>query len=306
MEPKSSKPIAVYGAIAANFIIACAKFFASVMTGSSAMLSEGIHSLVDTGNGALLLVGIKKGKKPADENHPFGHGKELYFWSLIVAILLFGLGGGMSLYEGIKHIQHPAKLGDPTWNYIVLGIAFVAEGIAWYVAMKEFLKEKGNKKFWTAFKASKNPSIFTIVAEDTAAISGVVVAFIGVFLGHYFNNPLFDGIASVVIGLILAGVAVFLIIESKGLLIGESADKETLVNIKEIAEKNPEIVKVYEVLTMHFGPKQVLLNMNITFKDETQAAEIPKIIDKLEGEIQKKNPEIKRIFIEADALRKMK
>ncbi len=304
MESKSSKPIAVYGAIAANFLIACAKFFASIMTGSSAMLSEGIHSLVDTGNGTLLLVGIKRGKKPADENHPFGHGKELYFWSLIVAILLFGLGGGMSFYEGIIHIQHPAKLGDPTWNYIVLAIAFLAEGTAWFVAMKEFKKEKGNQKFWSAFKASKNPSVFTIIAEDTAATSGVIVAFLGVYLGHYYNNPIFDGIASIVIGLILASVAIFLIIESKGLLVGESADKETLRSIKEIADRNPEIAQVYEVLTMHFGPKQILLNMNINFKEETPAARIPLIIDELENEIRKANPEIKRIFVEAEALRK--
>lgn len=306
MDAKSSKPIAVYGAIAANFIIACAKFFASIMTGSSAMLSEGIHSLVDTGNGALLLVGIKRGKKKSDDTHPFGHGKELYFWSLIVAILLFGLGGGMSFYEGIKHIQHPAELGDPTWNYIVLAIAFIAEGSAWFVAMKEFKKEKGSKKFWPAFKASKNPSVFTIIAEDTAAMSGVIVAFLGVFLGHQFNNPLFDGIASIIIGLILAGVAIFLITESKGLLIGESADKDTVQKIKEIATKNSSVSNVYEVLTMHFGPEQVLLNMNINFIDGTPASKIPEIIDDLEANIKKEIPEIKRIFIEADSLRKMK
>lgn len=306
METKSTKPIAVYGAIASNFIIACSKFAAAIITGSSAMLSEGIHSIVDTGNGILLLIGIKRGKKPADELHPFGYGKELYFWSLIVAVLLFSLGGGMSFYEGIKHIQHPEATTDPTWNYVVLAIAFIAEGISWIIALKEFSKEKGKKKFWKAFRASKNPSVFIIVAEDSAALLGVITAFLGVFLAHQLNNPFYDGLASVIIGIILASVAIFLVIESKNLLIGESADEEIIAKIREITSRNKSVENVYEVLTMHFGPEQVLVNMNIHFNEEALAQKIPLIIDEIESEIRKEIPEIKRIFVETKGLRKMK
>ena len=214
---------AIFAAIAGNLAIAATKLIAAFFTGSSAMLSEGIHSLVDTGNGGLLLLGLRKSQKPADANHPFGHGKELYFWSLVVAILIFALGGGMSVYEGVTHLSH-AQLHDPTWNYVVLGFAIVFESFSFYFAYKAFRKEMSGQGVFKTIRASKDPTTFTVLFEDTAALLGLVVAFLGIFLGHQLNNPYLDGVASIVIGVILAVVAGFLAFESKGLLIGEGVD----------------------------------------------------------------------------------
>src|SRR4030095_15751447 len=219
--------VAVFAAIAGNLAIAATKLVAAFFSGSSAMLSEGIHSIVDTGNGLLLLVGLRKSRKPADSRHPFGHGKELYFWPLVVAIMIFALGGGMSVYEGVTHLMHPTH-ADPTWNYVVLGIAFVFESISSVFAFKAFRGELKGQSPLAAIRASKDPTSFTVLFEDTAALLGLVVAFLGIFLGSVLHNPYFDGIASIVIGLILAVVAGFLAYETKGLLIGEGVNPETL------------------------------------------------------------------------------
>ena len=300
----SERPITVYGAIAANTVIAVSKFAAGITTGSSAMLSEGIHSVVDTGNQLLLLLGIHRSKRPADELHPFGHGKELYFWSLIVAILLFGLGGGMSIYEGITHLEHPAVIQDPTWNYVVLGIAFVAEGTSWAIAWKKLLdNRKQGQGLWQVLRASKNPAVFVVVAEDSAALAGIFVAFLGVLLGHSLQNPYLDGAASIVIGLILAAVAGFLAYESRDLLVGEAADADVLQSVRRLAEADPAVVGVSRPLTMHFGPEQVLLNLDIEFRPDLSAAEITAAVDRLEAGIREERPSIKRIFIETEALR---
>lgn len=303
MANPSGSTVAVYGAIAANFIIALTKFAAAFLTGSSAMLSEGIHSLVDTGNQLLILLGISRSKKPADDKHPFGYGKELYFWSLIVAMLLFGLGGGMSFYEGIKHIQHPVSLTDPTWNYVVLAIAVVVEGIAWWIALKELLKTRGEKSLWHALRASKDPAVYTVLAEDTAAILGLFVAFLGVFLGHRLDNPYFDGGASIVIGVILTAVAVFLAYESKGLLVGESADKSVIEHIRYLATAEPGVERVGTPLTMYLSPDQVLLNLDVQFRRDLPASEVMSAVERMEQAIRKEHPQIKRIFIEAEALK---
>lgn len=300
----SERPITVYGAIAANAVIGVSKFAAGIISGSSAMLSEAIHSVVDTGNELLLLLGIHRSKKPADELHPFGHGKELYFWSLIVAILLFGLGGGMSIYEGISHLRHPAVIKDPTWNYVVLGIAFIAEGTSWAIALNKLLKRrKAGQGIWEAVRASKNPAVFVVLAEDSAALLGIVVAFLGVLLGHTLSNPYLDGAASIIIGLILATVAAFLSYESRDLLVGESADADVLQAIRRLAEADPAVVGVSRPLTMHFGPDQVLLNLDIEFRPDLSASEITAAVDRLEAGIRKERPSIKRIFIEAESLR---
>ncbi|MBC7945255.1 MAG: cation diffusion facilitator family transporter, partial [Burkholderiales bacterium] len=251
----SEKPIAVYGAIAANLLIAVAKFTAAFFTGSSAMISEGVHSLVDTGNQSLILLGIHRSKKPADDKHPYGYGKELYFWALIVAVVLFSLGGGISIYEGISHLRHPSELGDPMWNYVVLAIAFVLEGAASYLALKALLAAAGEESFWHALRGSKDPAVFTILAEDFAALVGIVVAFLGIYFGHLYGNPYLDGIASVTIGVILALVAVFLVYESRGLIIGESADTGAVRSIRALAETEPNVQSVERPLTMHLGPK---------------------------------------------------
>jgi cation diffusion facilitator family transporter len=301
---QSDRPITVYGAIASNLIIAAAKFAAALISGSSAMLSEGIHSVVDTANELLLLLGIHRSQKAPDDLHPFGHGQELYFWSLIVAILLFGLGGGMSIYEGISHLQHPNELRDPVPNYIVLGIAFLAEGTSWTIAMRKLLekRQKGHS-VWQAMRSSKNPAVYTVVAEDSAALSGILVAFVGVFVGHRLHSPYPDGAASVGIGLILATVAVYLAFESRDLLVGESASAEAVRRVRELAEADPDVVRVWRPLTMHFGPDQVLLNLDIEFRSNLSAAEVTAAVDRLEASIRGERPEIKRIFIEAESLR---
>lgn len=298
----SESRTAIFAAIAGNLAIAATKLVAAGFTGSSAMLSEGIHSLVDTGNGALLLLGVRKSQKPPDATHPFGHGMELYFWSLIVAILIFALGGGMSVYEGVIHIAHPNQVKNPTWNYVVLGFAIVFESISFYFAIKAFRKEKGDQGVWQTVHASKDPTTFTILFEDTAALLGLLVAFVGIFLGHRLNNPYLDGVASITIGVILGVVAGFLAYESKGLLIGEAVNPKTLHSIRAIAGADPAVAEVRKALTMHFGPHDVLLTLDIRFQKDLTASEIAAAIDELEKKIRDRHPDIKHIFIEAKSL----
>jgi cation diffusion facilitator family transporter len=300
--PSHEKPVAIYGAMAANLVIAATKFVAAGFTGSSAMISEGIHSLVDTGNQILLLFGIRRSKKPADAVHPFGHGMELYFWSLVVAMLLFGVGGGMSIYEGVTHLLHPHPLEAATWNYASLGIAFVFEGISWMLAMRQLrplIRERG---VWKALRTSKDPSILILFFEDSAALAGLVIAFLGVFLGHRWNSPAADGIASILIGLLLAGVASLLVHESKGLLLGESVDPEVLEDIRGIVAADPAVDKAGYPLTMHLAPEEVLLNLEVDFHPGLPPGQITGSIIRLEQEIRRRHPEVRRIFIEARAL----
>ena len=282
----ASSKFVIYAAIGANLAIAIMKFVAAALTGSSAMVSEGIHSLVDTGNGGLLLFGIHKSKQPADATHPFGYGKELYFWSLIVAVLIFGVGGGISIYEGIAHLLHPRPLEDPFWSYLVLGFAAVFEGLVFVVAFRAFQALKGeDESIWQAIKSSKDPTTFTVLFEDAAAMLGLIFAFVGIFLAHQFENPYLDGVASVCIGLLLAAVAVVLAYESKGLLVGEGTDPQTLEKIRKLAEADPGVKKMLMPLTMHFGPDTVLLT-----------------VDRLEKSIRTQYPNIKHIYIEAGAV----
>jgi len=298
----SESKTAIVAAIAGNLAIAVTKFIAGAFTGSSAMLSEGIHSVVDTGNGALLLLGVRNSKRPPDATHPFGHGGEIYFWSLVVAILIFALGGGMSVYEGVTHLRHPNLIGDPTWNYVVLALAILFESISFYFAIKAFRKEQGRQGVWQTIRGSKDPTTFTILFEDTAALLGLVVALIGIFLGHQLNNPYLDGAASITIGVILGIVAAFLAYESKGLLIGEGVNPQTLESIRAIAITDPAVAEIRNALTMHFGPHDVLLTLDIRFEKELTAAEIAAAIEELEKKIQVRHPDIKHVFIEAKSL----
>jgi cation diffusion facilitator family transporter len=267
----SERPIVIYAAIGSNGIIAVAKFVAALFSGSAAMLAEGIHSVADTGNECLLLLGQKRSQRLADESHPFGHGKELYFWSLIVAIVLFGIGGGMSVYEGITHLRHPTALEDPIWDYVVLGIAFVAEGTSWVIALKAFLPTVENESFWHALRTSKDPTVVTVLCEDTAALLGLIVAFLGVFLGNQFNSPYPDGIASVIIGFILTIISGFLAYESRGLLVGETADPAVVDHIRALVGSDSAVVQVARPLTMHLGPSEILLNLDVRFRKELSA-----------------------------------
>ncbi|MEH2381435.1 MAG: cation diffusion facilitator family transporter [Nostoc sp.] len=293
---------AIFAAMGANLAIAITKFIAASITGSSAMMSEGIHSVVDTVDQLVLLLGIRRSQKPADASHPFGYGQELYFWTFIVALLVFAIGGGMSIYQGIIHLINPSPLEDPKWNYIVLAIAILLEGFSWIVALREFLPTKGKQNFWQAIKNSKDPTVLTILCEDTAAILGLIVAFIGIFLGHLFNNVYLDGIASIIIGIILAIVAVVLARESKGLLLGESADPKTIANIRSLSKTEPGVKEVIRILTMQLAPQEVLLNLEIQFSQNLTGEEIALTVESLEIKIRQKHPEIKQIFIEAKYL----
>jgi len=293
---------AIFAAIAGNLAIAATKLLAAFFTGSSAMLSEGIHSLVDTGNGGLLLFGMRRSQRPPDANHPFGHGKEIYFWSLVVAILIFALGGGMSVYEGITHLSHP-QVHDSIWNYVALGFAIIFEGISFFFAFKAFRKEMAGDGVLKTIRASKDPTTFTVLFEDAAAMLGLIVAFFGIFLGHQLNNPYLDGVASIVIGAILAVVAGFLAYESKGLLIGEGVDPNVLKSIRSLVSDDRAVAGIKKALTMHFGPSEVLLTLDVRFKKHLKAEEIAAAVTRLEKNIRAQHPEIKHIFIEAKSLK---
>ena len=297
----SSSPktkLVIYVAIAGNLAIAFVKFIAAALTGSSAMLSEGIHSLVDTGNQLLLLLGVNRSRKPADSKHPFGYGKELYFWSLIVAIMLFGVGGGMTIYEGVTHILEPRPLEEPFWAYVILGVSMLMEGISWTFAIRALLAEKGKHSLWQTLRRSYDPSVLTVLLEDTAALIGLMVAFAGIYLAHRFSNPYFDGAASVVIGVILCIVSIILARESKGLLVGEAATPEVVESVTSLALNEPAVVAVNQVLTLVFGPEEVLLNIEAQFVPLLRVSELAKVVSRLEVTIQQYHPRVKRIFIE--------
>lgn len=290
---------AVYGAIAANLAIAVTKFVVAGISGSSAMLSEGIHSAVDAGNGGLLLVGLHMSKKPATPEHPFGRGKELYFWSLIVAVLIFGLGGGMSIYEGVMHMRHPEPLSDPTWIYVVLALAALFEGASFLVALRQFLQQSAGRPFWSSLEGSKDPTVYTVLAEDGAALAGLMVAAAGVWASHSLNMPILDGAASVVIGGILASVAVLLIRESRGLLVGEGVRAETSTAIRAIAQQQPQVQMAGLPLTMYIGPEDVLLALDVVFADGLAAEDAAATVERIERTIRERFPKITRIYIES-------
>jgi cation diffusion facilitator family transporter len=294
---------AIYGAIIANTAIAISKFIAAAFTGSSAMFSEGIHSLVDSGNGFLLLIGIRRSNKPADDAHPFGYGKEVFFWSFVVALLIFALGGGFSIHEGIKHLQHPQPLTNVGWNYLVLILAMIFEGFALRVALQEFNNSRGSNPFFRALIDSKDSATVAVVIEDTAALLGLVIAFLAVFLGQLTGWVYFDGIGSVLIGVLLVTVSLFFAIECKALLIGEGLLLEDVDKITTILEEEKRVLSFRRPLSLYFGPSQVLVNLDVNFVDDLTSDDIEEIIDILESRIKAALPGVNRIYIEAEALR---
>jgi cation diffusion facilitator family transporter len=301
-----SSKVAIYGAIAANSAIAVSKFFAAFFTGSSAMLSEGIHSLVDTGNGMLLLVGIRLSKSPPDEKHPFGYGNEIFFWSFVVAILIFALGGGIAIYEGIRHIIHPRQLENVQWNYVVLILAMVFEGSALRVALKQFNVSRRNKPFLRALQDSKDTSTVAVVVEDSAALIGLLIALLSVFLGQVSGWPYFDGIGSVLIGVLLVGVSFFFAAECKALLVGEGLLPEDIEKIHFILEEEPRVSVYRRPLSLYFGPNEVLVNLDVHFIDELTSDQIEETIDRIEAKIMEAIPAVNRIYIEADTIKTKK
>jgi cation diffusion facilitator family transporter len=291
----------VVAALIGNFLIAVTKFGASAYTGSSAMLSEGIHSLVDTGNQGLLLYGLRRSKKPADEQHPFGYGAELYFWAFVVAILIFGVGAGVSIYEGIGKVLDPHPVTNISVNFIVLALACVFEGVAWWIAYRQFETTRGKRGFFEAVRQSKDPTVFTVLFEDTAAILGLGVAFLGIAGAAWLGLPWLDGAASVLIGVILAVTALLLAIETKGLLIGEAAAPELTGDIRAIVEATPTIDSLNEVRTLHRGPNDVLLALSLDFEDNLTAGKVEDAIYQLENVIKQRFPIVKRLFIEVQS-----
>jgi len=300
----SASKTVIYAALAGNSLIAVTKFAAAALTGSSAMVSEGIHSLVDTGNQALLLFGLRQARKPPDERFPFGHGKEVYFWSFVVAILIFGLGAGISIYEGVSHLLKPPELRNPAVNYVVLGLALVFEGAAWTFAFREFRKTKGKLGWLRAVQASKDPTVLVVLFEDSAAMLGLLIALAGVGLSQATGNPLYDGAASIGIGGVLAVTAAWLAAETKGLLIGERARPDVVEDIRRICRGLDKVERVNEVLTMHMGPEYVLATLSLEFADALTITELERTIEDLNQRIRAAHPEVKKVFIEAESVAK--
>jgi cation diffusion facilitator family transporter len=299
-----SSKIAIYGAIAANTAIAISKFVAAFFTGSAAMLSEGIHSLVDTGNGILLLFGIRLSQRPPDAQHPFGYGNEIFFWSFVVAILVFALGGGIAIYEGIEHLRHPRQLQNVQWNYLVLILAMVFEGAALRVALKQFNATRGKRSFLRALRDSKDSSTVAVVAEDSAALLGLLIALFSVLAGQLTGWPYFDGLGSVLIGLLLVGVSLFFAAECKALLVGEGLLREDVEQIVQILEQEPRVARFRRPLSLYFGPNEVLVNLDVHFVDELDSDQIELAIESIEARVREALPIVNRIFIEADRIKR--
>lgn len=295
----------IFAAMAANLLIAATKFGAAWYTGSSAILSEGVHSLVDTGDQVLLLYGLRQAARPPDDRFPFGHGKEIYFWSFVVAILIFSLGAGVSIYEGIIHILNPHLMENPLVNYLVIGAAMVFEGTSWAISLREFRKEKKREEgYLEAIRKAKDPSVFVVLLEDSAALVGLLAALAGVFLTQLTRNPVFDGSASIVIGLVLVLTALLLAAETKGLLVGEGADVESVELIRRILAQGENVEHVNEVRTLHMGPDFIVATIGVDFADDVPAGEIERTILHLEQEIKQHVPKVRKVFIEAEAWRR--
>jgi len=300
MAVPSSKTV-IYAAFIGNGAIAITKIIAAALTGSSAMLAEGIHSLVDTGNQALMLVGLARAKKPADERHPFGYGNEIYFWAFIVAILIFAVGSAVSIYEGVVKVIEPHPIKDAWINYLVLTFAFVFEAAAWWFAYKAFKGRKGKGGYLAAIRASKDPTIFTVLLEDSAAMMGIVAAFLGILLAQITGEEWLDGAASIVIGVILAGVAVLLAWETKGLLIGEAARPAVIQGLRRIIRETDGVLKLHELRTVHFGPNDLLVAVSVDFADELSSRDVEQAVSEIEARIKRKYRSVSSVFIEAQS-----
>jgi cation diffusion facilitator family transporter len=260
--------VAVYAALAGNAAVMVSKFIAAMVSGSASLLAESLHSFADTSDSALLLLGEHRSKKPPDDLHPFGHGRELYFWSMVVALMIFMLGGLASIIEGIARIKKPEELGDPKWNYIVLGVAFLFEATTGVIAFRQFRKDmKPGEGWWDAFQTAKDPTVFMVLFEDSAALVGILLAFLGVFLSHVLKAPWIDGAASVAIGLVLAAVGIVLCREVQKLLIGERVDHALIDGLRDLLQKDPAVETVPAIHTMHQGPEDVLAILIVRFKD---------------------------------------
>lgn len=299
---RATSNLAIWAAFLANVGIAAAKFFAAALTGSAAMLSEALHSTVDSTNELFLLYGEHRSKRPPDEAHPFGHGHALYFWTLIVAINVFGIGGGLSLWEGSRKILFGETLTSATWAYAVLGLAFVFEGSSLWIGVRQLRRTARGRSPWRQLRETKQPKVLAVVLEDSAALAGLVVAFCGVFFSHLLRLAWIDGLASVVIGLLLGGVAFLLGREAKGLLLGEGAESEVVEHIRRIAEAEHNLAEVRRALTLQLGPGDVLLNMDVRFAPGLNAQQVAQTVARLKRALREAAPELREIFIEGQVL----
>ncbi|MBO9375322.1 cation diffusion facilitator family transporter [Sphingomonas histidinilytica] len=299
-EPPESRLI-LFAALAANLGIAVAKFVAAAITGSSAMLTEGFHSVVDSLNQLLLLYGQKRSSRPPDERHPLGYGRELYFWSFVVAILIFSTGAGLSIYEGVLHILDPEPIRMPWINYAVLALSLLLEGASWGIAVREFGAAKGEQGWWEAVRRSKDPPSFIVLFEDSAAMFGLFVAGGGITLSLLTGDARWDGVASIIIGLALAGVALALARESKDLLIGEPADPELEAAVRAAVDRRPEVTGVNEITTVHIGPQNIFLGLAVDFEDEVPVGRIEAMIAEAEAELRARWPSLRAIYIKPQA-----
>ena len=302
MASHSSSKKVVYAALAGNLAIAISKFAAAMFTGSSAMLSEAIHSTVDTGNELLLMFGMRRAEQPADASHPFGYGLQLYFWVFVVAVLIFGFGAVFSFIEGLRKIGNPEPMTNVVVNYIVLGLAILFECGSWYVAFREFRKQTNGFGWFRTVRRSKDPTVFAVLFEDSAALIGLVIALTGITLGELLHMPVLDGAASLGIALVLAATAIFLGYESQSLLTGEAAYPEVRQGIEAIARAAPGVRHINQVLTMHFGPEQILAALSLDFDDEISAEQVEDAVAGIERSVKSEFPEVTRIFVEAKEL----
>jgi cation diffusion facilitator family transporter len=291
------KKLTLYGAIAANLAIAITKFIAAAAAGSGAMLSEGIHSVVDTGDGLLLLLGLHLSKRPPSARHPYGHGLEVYFWSMVVAMAIFAVGGGVSIYEGVHRMAAGESIELSWWTYAVLGVAFLFEGTSWSIAMREFKRTRGRRGIWTAIERSKDPTTFIVVLEDSAALIGILIAAAGITSAHVFDAPFLDALASILIGLLLATVAVILGRETWSLLIGEAASPEVVESIQAIAEQQPHVVGVETPRTMHLGPDHVHVDLDVHVDSPGSADELLETSRQIEARVRERHPVVKRVSL---------
>jgi cation diffusion facilitator family transporter len=289
---------AIYASIAANVAIAITKFVVGAIAHSSAMLAEGVHSLVNCFDGGLLLLGQQRSKRPADDAHPFGYGREVYFWSLIVAILFFALGSGFTVYEGIQHVLAPGPLGDPTWSYIVLALSAVFDGASFVVGLRQFRRHMRAPGYWRAVRRSKDPSLFSVVLEDVADLCGLAIAFIGVFLSHQLQMPVLDGIASIAIGLLLGAVATILLVETHSLLVGEAASAELVDAIHRMVLREEGVRGASRPASLHVGPRQIVVVLEVEFEQELTAEQVAECAAALDERLRARHPDIQRVFVQ--------
>ena len=295
MASDSSK--VVYAALAGNILVAATKAVAAVLTGSSGMLSEAVHSFVDTFNEVLLIYGQHRARRKPDGDHPLGYGRELYFWSFIVALLIFAVGAGVSAFEGISHLRTPHPIDHPVVNYIVLGLSLVFEGTSWTIAMRTIQRTKGDLSYWQAFRQTKDPPQFMVLLEDSAAIVGIAIALLGTALSQWTGNPRFDGLASILIAIVLAVVSAVLARESKDLLIGERADPKMAGDIAQIARHVTGIHGVNGIITSQMSPDAIIVAMSVEFEDDLRVPEVERIVAELENQVRQKHPDVVKLFI---------